>query len=107
MQLGRWKFEGGCYGTIHCIVYLVCAGTIQTELLLGQREKAREAWIDGWTLADNLYGKEPATCHMIKTFYNILEQTSTCKVRLEDSMQDIKDSVARDEVELNNISCSV
>ena len=38
-------------------VYIVFAGTIQTELLLGWREKAREAWIDGWTLAKFSYEK--------------------------------------------------
>ena len=44
-------------------------------------------------------------CHITKTYYHILEQKSTCKVRLEDSMHHIKDSVACDEAELN-ISCS-
>ena len=43
MQLRRGKIEEGGFGHHPLIVYLVRAGTIQTELLLGWEEKAREA----------------------------------------------------------------
>ena len=57
MQLRRGKIEEGGFGHHPLIVYLVRAGTIQTELLLGWEEKAREAWIDGSTLTPFLYEK--------------------------------------------------